>query len=64
MLPFNDDIADNVLKMIKSDVSKVLKSGRFYDAGFRPDDLILDLNGTRCAAITGRSTARSFRCGH
>ena len=41
-------------------VSKVLKSGRFYDAGFRPDDLILDLNGTRCAAITGRSTARSF----
>jgi len=29
-------------------VSKVLKSGRFYDAGFRPDDLILDLNGQCC----------------
>ena len=40
-------------------VSKVLKSGRFYEAGFRPDDLILDLNGTRCAALTIRSTALS-----
>lgn len=27
-------------------ISKVLKAGRFYDAGFRPDDLILDINGT------------------
>ena len=29
-------------------ISKVLKTGRFYEAGFRPDDLVLDLNGTCC----------------
>lgn len=29
-------------------ISKVLKAGRFYEAGFLPDDLLLDLNGTCC----------------
>ena len=32
-------------------VSKVLKTGRFYEAGFRPDDLIPDLNGTCCNEV-------------
>lgn len=34
-------------------ISKVLKSGRFYEAGFRPDDLILDLNGTCANDVEG-----------
>ena len=29
-------------------VSKVLINGRFYNAGFRPDDLILEINGHGC----------------
>jgi len=29
-------------------ISKVLKSGRFYMAGFRPDDLIIEINGVAC----------------
>jgi len=45
-------------------VSKVLKSGRFYNAGFRPDDVILEVNGITCqevetaVAVINREQAR------
>jgi S1-C subfamily serine protease len=32
-------------------ISKVLKSGRFYNGGFRPDDIILEVNGVPCSEV-------------